>query len=295
MTAIDRPRRSALYMPASNPRALEKAKALQADMLIFDLEDAVAPDAKSAARDAAVAAVNSGSYGQRELMIRVNGLDTPWGRDDLTVVAQTRADGVIVPKVSSVQDVADVEAVLTRAGAAEDFPVWAMMETPRGVLSADAIMKSSTRLAGVCVGTADLSKDLQCAHPVDRSPMLVAMQMVILAARANGLIVLDGVHVELNDDPGFEAACRQGRDLGFDGKTLIHPKQIGGANRAYAPSQDDIVYARRLIAAHEEADAQGAGVTTLDGRLVEVLHVVEAKRLLAKADMIAALSQDGAD
>lgn len=295
MIAVDRPRRSALYMPASNPRALEKAKGLQADMLIFDLEDAVAPDAKAIARDAAVAAVNSGVYGQRELMIRVNALDTSWGADDLKAVAQSKAHGVVVPKVSSVQDVVDVDALLTRAGATEDFPVWAMMETPRGVLSADAIAQSSPRLAGMCVGTADLSKDLQCAHPADRAPMLVAMQMVILAARANGLVVLDGVHVELNDDAGFEAACRQGRDLGFDGKTLIHPKQIEGANKAYAPSQDDIEYARRLIAAHEEADAQGAGVTTLDGRLIEVLHVAEAKRLLAKADMIAALSQDEAD
>lgn len=200
---------------------------------------------------------------------------------------------LLSPKVSSVEDMAAIDSCLSEAGAAEDFPIWAMMETPRGILSADQIAQSSSRLAGMCVGTADLSKDLQCAHPADRAPMLVAMQFVILAARANGLIVLDGVHIELNDDAGFEAACRQGRDLGFDGKTLIHPKQIDGANKAYAPSQDDIDHARRLIAAHEEAEAKGAGVTTLDGRLVEVLHVAEAKRLLVKAEMIAALS-DGA-
>ncbi|MGB1875914.1 MAG: HpcH/HpaI aldolase/citrate lyase family protein [Rhodospirillaceae bacterium] len=291
MPAVDRPRRSALYMPASNARAIEKAKNLLADMLIFDLEDAVVPDAKIAARGAAVAAVNSGDYCQRELLIRVNGLDTSWVEDDLKAVATSNANGVVVPKVSSAEDVAQIDAILTGAGAPADFPVWAMMETPRGILSADAIAQASPRLSGLCIGTADLSKELRCAHPADRAPMLVSLQLVILAARANGLVVLDGVHVELNDTEGFEAACRQGRDLGFDGKTLIHPNQIDGANTAYAPSVGDIEYAHRLIAAHEDAEAKGAGVTTLDGRLVEVLHVAEAKRLLAKAEKIAALSQ----
>ncbi|MDG2242741.1 MAG: CoA ester lyase [Rhodospirillaceae bacterium] len=291
MSAVDRPRRSALYMPASNARAIEKAKNLLADMLIFDLEDAVAPDAKVAARDAAVAAVNSGGYGQRELLIRVNGLDTFWAEDDLKAVATSNANGVVVPKVSSAEDVAQIDAILTAAGADTDFPVWAMMETPRSILSADAIAQASPRLSGLCIGTADLSKELQCAHPADRAPMLVSLQLVILAARANDLVVLDGVHVELNEAEGFEAACRQGRDLGFDGKTLIHPNQIDGANTAYAPSAEEVEDAHRLIAAHEDAEAKGAGVTTLDGRLVEVLHVAEAKRLLAKAEMIAALSQ----
>ncbi|NKB42890.1 MAG: CoA ester lyase [Alphaproteobacteria bacterium] len=294
MPAVDRPRRSALYMPASNARALEKAKGLFADMLIFDLEDAVAPDAKNAAREAAVSAVNSGAYGQRELLIRVNGLDTSWSELDLQAVAKSKANGVVVPKVSSISDVTKVDAILTAAGAPADFPVWAMMETPRGILSVDAIAQASPRLAGLCVGTADLSKELQCAHPADRAPMLVSLQLVILAARANGLVVLDGVHVELKDADGFEAACRQGRDLGFDGKTLIHPNQIDGANKAYAPSAEDIEYAHRLIGAHQDAEAKGAGVTTLDGRLIEVLHVAEAKRLLAKAEMISALSQDSA-
>lgn len=291
MPAVDRPRRSALYMPASNPRALEKAKGLLADMLIFDLEDAVAPDAKDAAREAALAAVDSGAYGQREVLIRVNGLDTAWAERDLQAVATSKANGVVVPKVSSADDVAEIDTILNAAGAPTDFPVWAMMETPRGILSANAIAQASPRLAGLCIGTADLSKELQCAHPADRAPMLVSLQLVILAARANGLVVLDGVHVELNDAEGFDAACRQGRDLGFDGKTLIHPNQIDGANKAYAPSEEDIDYAHRLIAAHQEAEAKGAGVTTLDGRLIEVLHVAEAKRLLAKAEMIAALSQ----
>ncbi|MBT5241907.1 MAG: CoA ester lyase [Rhodospirillaceae bacterium] len=292
MPVVDRPRRSALYMPASNARALEKAKGLVADMLIFDLEDAVAPDAKNAARDAAVDAVDSGAYGQRELLIRANGLDTSWAVGDLQAIAKSKSNGVLVPKVSSVDDVTQVDAILTAAGAPADFPIWAMMETPRGILSADSIAQASPRLAGMCIGTADLSKELQCVHPADRAPMVVSLQLVILAARANGLVVLDGVHVELNDAEGFEAACRQGRDLGFDGKTLIHPNQIDGANAAYAPSPEDIEYAHRLIAAYQEAEAKGAGVTTLDGRLIEVLHVAEAKRLLAKADMISALSQN---
>lgn len=293
MFAADRPRRSVLYMPASNPRVLEKAKGLAADVLIFDLEDAVAPDAKAAARDAAVAAVNSGAYGQREVLIRANALDTPWGADDLKAISGSKANGVVIPKVSTVGDVMQIDSVLDAASVA-DFPVWAMVETPRGVLNADAIAQASTRLVAFCVGTADLSTDLQCAHPADRAPMLVSLQLIILAARANGLLVFDGVHVDLKDDAGFETACRQGLDLGFDGKTLIHPKQIEGANRVFAPSEDDVDYARRLIAAHEEAQAKGAGVTTLDGRLIEVLHVAAAKRLLAKADMIAARDSDTA-
>lgn len=294
MFAADRPRRSVLYMPASNPRVLEKAKGLAADVLIFDLEDAVAPDAKVKAREAALAAVNSSAYGQREVLIRANGLDTPWGADDLKAISGSKANGVVIPKVSTVEDVKQIDSVLDTAGADAKFPVWAMIETPRGVLHADAIAQASERLVAYCVGTADLSTDLQCAHPADRAPMLVSLQMIILAARANGLLVFDGVHVDLKDDAGFEKACRQGLDLGFDGKTLIHPKQIDGANKVYAPSLEDVDYARRLIDAHENAQAEGAGVTTLDGKLIEVLHVAAAKRLLAKAEMIAARDSDTA-
>ena len=292
MPAPDRPRRSVLYMPASNARALEKAKTLPADAVIFDLEDAVAPDAKAEARMAAVAAVNSNAYGRREVMIRVNALDTQWGVDDLQAVAASAADGIVVPKVSTVDEVVQIDNILTASNAPGNLPIWAMMETPRGILSADAICRASSRLAGLCVGTADLSKDLHCAHPADRAPMLTAMQMTILAARANGLYVLDGVHVDLDDDEGFVAACVQGRDMGFDGKTLIHPRQIEGANRVFAPSDDDVAHAERLIAAHREAQAKGAGVTTLDGRLVEVLHVAEAERLIARAKMIAAQADE---
>ena len=291
MPTIDRPRRSVLYMPASNPRVLEKAKGLAADTLIFDLEDAVSPDAKDSARTAAMAAAASGDYGRREILIRVNGLDTAWGEDDLKAVAASEAHGVVVPKVSTTDDLVQVDSVLTTAGAPSDFPIWAMMETARGILAADAIARSSQRLVGYSAGTADLAKDLQCAHPADRGPMLTSLQLIILAARANGLFVLDGVHVDLNDDAGFEAACKQGRDLGFDGKTLIHPKQIDAANRAFAPSEEEIAHAHRLIAAHKDAEARGDGATTLDGHLIEVLHVAEAERLLARAETIAALSE----
>jgi citrate lyase subunit beta/citryl-CoA lyase len=278
-----------LYMPASNARALEKAKTIPADGLIFDLEDAVAPDAKPAARQAAVAAARTKAYGRREVLIRANALDTPWCRDDLRAIAASGADGVVLPKVDDAAGVREAAAVLAAAGAPETLGLWAMMETPRGILNAREIAAASPRLAGLCVGTADLAKELHCAHPADRAPMLMALQTVVLAARAFGLYVLDGVHVDLDDAPGFDAACRQGRALGFDGKTLIHPKQVEVANAVFAPGADELDRARRIVAAHEAAAARGQGVTLLDGRLVEVLHVAEARRLLAYAADIAAL------
>jgi len=276
-------------MPASNPRALEKAKTIPADGLIFDLEDAVAPDAKPAARAAAAAAVQSKAYGRREVMIRANALDTPWCRDDVKAIATSGADGVVLPKVNSAEDVKAVAAILKDAQAPDSMGLWAMIETPLGVLNAREIATAHPRLAGLCVGTADLSKDLHCAHPADRAPMLMALQTCVMVARAFGLYVLDGVHVDLDDAGGLEAACRQGRSLGFDGKTLIHPKQVAVANAVYAPGADELDRAKRIVAAHEEAAAKGQGVTTLDGRLVEVLHVAEAKRLIAYAADIAAL------
>ncbi|MBX7198022.1 MAG: CoA ester lyase [Rhodospirillaceae bacterium] len=285
MPASEMPRRSALYMPASNARALEKAKTLAADVLIFDLEDAVAPEAKAAARDAAVAAVKGGGYGPREILIRANGRDTPWCAVDLAAIASSGAHGAVLPKVSGADDIARAENLLAAAPAT--LALWAMIETPRGVLNAAEIAGAGTRLAGLIVGTADLAKDLRCAHPADRWPMLQALQMCVLAARANGLAVLDGVHLDIADMGGFDAACRQGRDLGFDGKTLIHPSQIAGANAAFSPGADELERAKRIMAAHAEAAAQGKGVTLLDGRLVEALHVKEAQRLLARAEMIA--------
>jgi citrate lyase subunit beta/citryl-CoA lyase len=291
MTFPSRPRRSMLYMPASNARALDKAKTIAADGLIFDLEDAVAPESKTAARSAAVAAVQSKAYGRREVMIRANGLDTQWGRDDLQAIAVSGADGVVLPKVNDGDDIRIASDVLHAAGAPDSLAIWAMMETPRGILNAREIAEASPRLAGFCVGTADLAKDLHCAHPADRAPMLMALQTCIMVARAYGLYVLDGVHVDLDDDAGYAAACKQGRALGFDGKTLIHPKQVDVANSVYAPSEEELTRAKRLVAAHKEAAAKGQGVTTLDGRLVEVLHVAEAQRLIAYADDIAALAK----
>ncbi|MDX2222831.1 MAG: CoA ester lyase [Rhodospirillaceae bacterium] len=289
-----RPRRSMLYMPASNPRALDKARSLPADGLIFDLEDADAPDQKVPARAAAVAAVQSRAYGRREVMIRVNARDTAWCHDDVLAVVGSGADGLVLPKVNTADDVRVVADWLSAAGAPSTLAVWAMMETPLGVLNAREVAQSSPRLAGLCVGTADLAKDLHCAHPADRAPMLGAIQHCILVARAYGLFILDGVHVDLDDDAGLDAACRQGRMLGFDGKTLIHPKQIAAANAAFGPGAAEIDRARRIVAAHAQARENGAGVTVLDGRLVEVLHVQEAERLLAQAAMIAALEQVGA-
>lgn len=294
MPFVSRPRRSMLYMPASNARALEKAKNIPADGMIFDLEDAVAPDAKPAARAAAVAAVKSKSYGRREVMIRANALDTPWSRDDLQAIATSGADGVVLPKVNDANGVRTAVAILKGAGAPDEMGLWAMIETPLGVINAREIAAASPRVAGLCVGTADLAKDLHCAHPADRAPMLMALQTAVMVARAFGLYVLDGVHVDLDDAVGYEAACRQGRALGFDGKTLIHPMQVDVANAVFAPGTDEIERAKRIVAAHEDAAAKGHGVTLLDGRLVEVLHVAEAKRLLAFADDIAALQSANA-
>ncbi len=286
---LARPRRSMLYMPASNARVLDKAKTLAADALIFDLEDAVAPDAKADARTAAVFAADSRGYGQREILIRANGIGTAWFKDDLTAIATSSADGVVLPKIDGPEDLRRADAVLSAAGAPNHLKIWAMMETPRGILAAEALAASTPRLAGFLMGTADLSKDLHCAHPADRAPMIYALQHCVLVARAYGIAIVDGVHVDLEDAAGFEAACLQGRDMGFDGKSLIHPKQIEVANASFAPSANAVDYARRLVAAHAEAAAHGHAVTLLDGRLVEVLHVVQAERLLAQAALIAQL------
>jgi citrate lyase subunit beta/citryl-CoA lyase len=286
---IARPRRSMLYMPASNARVLEKAKALAADALIFDLEDAVAPDAKASARAAAVAAAQSKSYGRREILIRANGLDTAWAADDLAALARSGADGVVLPKINTADELRRADALLRAAGAPDELKLWAMMETPRGILAAAAIAGATPRLAGFLMGTADLAKDLHCTHPADRAPMLYALQHCILAARAHGLGIVDGVHVDLDDDAGFARACQQGRELGFDGKTLIHPKQIAVANAAFAPSPGELTRAQSIVAAHAEASAKGHAVTLLDGRLIEVLHVEEAERLLSQAKLISDL------
>ncbi|AWK87613.1 HpcH/HpaI aldolase/citrate lyase family protein [Azospirillum thermophilum] len=289
MAQTVRPRRSVLYMPGSNARALEKGRSLPADGLILDLEDAVAPDAKAAARTTIREAIAAGGYGGRELVIRSNGLNTPWGYDDLVMAAASGADAVLLPKVESADMVRQAEAVLRAAGAPDGQRLWCMMETPLGILNAREIAAASPRLGALVLGTSDLAKDLHAAHTPDRLPMITSLGLCLLAARAYGLAVLDGVHLDLNDDEGFAASCRQGRELGFDGKTLIHPKTIAACNAAYAPAAEEVDHARRIIAAHAEAVARDQGVVLVDGRLVENLHVENARRLVALAEAIAAL------
>jgi len=288
MSAASRPRRSVLFMPASNARALEKARSLDADGLIFDLEDAVAPDAKPAARESVACALAAGGYGARELFLRVNALSTPWGQADLIAAAAMPIDAVVLPKVESADTVQQAREILARAGASAGRSIWCMIETPLGVLRAEAIAAACVESGGLIMGTADLTKDLHARHTRDRAPLQVALQLCLLAARAFGLPILDGVHLDLADDTGFAEACRQGRDLGFDGKTLIHPKTIDTANAIFAPSADEVALSRRIVAAHAEAMATGKGVVLVDGRLVENLHAEAAMRIVALAEAIEA-------
>ncbi|MBV8131619.1 MAG: CoA ester lyase [Alphaproteobacteria bacterium] len=286
MPAVFRPRRSLLYMPGSNPRALEKARDLPADGLIVDLEDAVAADAKETARAIVAAALAAGGYGSRELVLRVNPLDTPWGHADLAAAATMPIDAVLLPKVESADRVRLTVSLLEALGAPEQLAVWCMIETPLGVLAAREIAAASHRLAALVLGTSDLTKELHALATRDRLPLITSLGLVMLAARAYGLAILDGVHLDLADEEGFAFLCRQGRELGFDGKTLIHPKQIGPANLAYAPSPKEIEYSRHIIAAHAEAAAAGKSVALVDGKLIEGLHVENARRLLAVAEEI---------
>jgi citrate lyase subunit beta/citryl-CoA lyase len=279
-------------MPGSNPRALDKARTLAADGLILDLEDAVAPDAKDDARRQVVEALKAGGYGGRELLVRVNGLATPWGQSDIVAAAKSGADAILIPKVESADMVRQVEAAMVAAGAPAEMAIWCMIETPRGVLRSAEIADSSPRLAGFVMGTSDLAKDLHCAHTRDRQPMLTSLGLCLLAARASGLAALDGVHLDLDDDEGFEFSCRQGQELGFDGKTLIHPKTIATANRVFAPTEKEIEWSKAIIAAHTEAVAAGKGVVVVGGRLIELLHVENARRLVDLAARIARLESD---
>lgn len=290
MRTMMRPRRSVLYMPGSNPRALDKARGLPADGLIFDLEDAVDPASKDLAREQVCAALKEGGYGHRETIIRVNGLSTPWGHADLTAAAISGADAVLLPKVESADGVRHALAILDQAGAPPELPIWAMMETPRGMLHAEEIASASARLTCFVMGTSDLAKDLHAAHTPLRLPMMTALGLCLLAGRAYGLALLDGVHLDLSDEEGHAASCRQGVELGFDGKTLIHPKQIAAANAAFAPDEGAVATAENIIAAHEAAAAEGKGVVVVDGRLIENLHVEEARRQVALAAAIQMLS-----
>ncbi len=282
-----RPRRSALYVPGANARALEKIPGLDADVVIVDLEDAVAPAAKEEARAAAVAAIRRG-LGRAEIVLRVNGGGTPWAEADLAAAASSGAAAVLLPKVDGPEVLRDAERRLAAAGAPGSMALWAMIETPRGVLRAAEVALASPRLACLVAGTSDLVKDLRARHTPGRTEVLVALSTIVLAARASGLAALDGVHLDLADDAGLAAACRQGRDLGFDGKTLIHPRTIAAANLTFTPSDEELGLARRIIQAHAEAEAAGRGVVVVDGRLVESLHVAEAHRVVALAAAIAA-------
>ncbi len=295
MDATARPRRSVLYMPGSNARALEKGRSLPADALILDLEDAVAPDAKDQARGQIAEAVTAGGYGRRELAIRVNGLDTPWGRDDVAAAAACGPDALLLPKVETATMVAELEALMVEAGAPDRTTIWCMMETPLGMLNAKEVAGASKRVACLVMGTSDLVKDLQAAHTPQRLPVLTSLSLCILAARAYGQAILDGVHLDLQDDAGFAASCVQGKELGFDGKTLIHPKTIAAANEAFAPSPAEVEQAHKIIAAHAEATAAGKGVVVLDGKLIENLHVEAAQRTVALAGAIAELESAAAE
>lgn len=286
--SAQRPRRSVLYMPAANERALEKAKTLAADSIIFDLEDAVAPDAKEAARAAACSATSSGDYGRRELTIRCNGLDTPWGAADLEAIAASSAAAVVVPKVGSVAYLDDVSARLDAAGAPVTLTVWAMIETPTAIFDA-RVIAAHPRVSVLVMGTNDLARELRAPLAPGRRALLPHLTTAILAAREAGKVILDGVFNDVKDLDGFGIECAQGVELGFDGKTLIHPGQIDIANAAWAPTETDVEQARRIISAFDAAVAEGRGVVTVDGRMIENLHVANAERTLALAEAVAAV------
>jgi citrate lyase subunit beta / citryl-CoA lyase len=286
-----RPRRSVLYMPGSNARALEKARDLPADSLILDLEDAVAPEAKAQARGAIVKSLQNGGFGDREVMVRINGLDTRWWVEDLNAVAEAKPDAVLVPKISDPHQLQDLAARIVDIGTPPHIRVWAMMETPLAMLNvgeiAAAALDSETRLTGFVMGTNDLAKDTRARLVPGRAPMLPWLMSCIAAARAYGLEILDGVYNELGNAEGFIAECRQARDLGFDGKTLIHPKQIEACNEAFSPTAEEVEAARKIIAVFDQPENETKGVIQIDGRMVERLHADMARRTVAVADAIA--------
>jgi citrate lyase subunit beta/citryl-CoA lyase len=290
VTAI-RPRRSALYMPGSNARAIEKARSLPVDAVILDLEDAVAPDAKQAARDQVAGAVRAGGFGPREVVIRVNALGTPWGHDDLVAAATSGADAVLIPKVSDAETIAAVELALATARAPQALRVWAMIETPLAILHAEQIARAArhetARLACFVLGTNDIAKETRARFVPGRWPMLPWLTTVVAAARAHGLDLLDGVYNDLSDAEGFRAECEQGRDLGMDGKTLIHPNQVAAANEVFAPAPDEVAAARKIIAAFDLPENAAKGAISLDGKMVELLHAEMARRTLAIAEAVA--------
>jgi citrate lyase subunit beta / citryl-CoA lyase len=292
VTDLTRPRRSVLYMPGANERALEKAASLPADALILDLEDAVAPDAKADARDRVCEAASSGRYGRREVAIRANAADTAWYADDVAAIAAAGPDALLVPKVGTADEVHAIERALEAGGAPDRTRIWVMVETPAAVRNAYAIASASERLSVLVVGTNDLAKELRAEHVAGRAPLVTALQQLVVGAREAGRAIVDGVFNDLDDAEGFEAECLQGRQFGMDGKTLIHPKQLEPANRVFAPSDDEVAHAREVIAAFEEAEREGRGVVTVNGRMVENLHVEQAREAVARSEAIAALDAE---
>lgn len=285
MINTNRPRRSVLYMPGANTRALEKAKSLSADSLILDLEDAVAPDAKAAARENIYAALESG-FGYREAVVRINSLNTQWGMEDLKFFAKSKADAILLPKVESAVQIQEAAKLLAQIHPTHKLTIWAMIETPMAIFKLPEICSAHPLLETLVLGTSDLVKDLHARHTPGRVESLTALSLSVLAARAHHLCVLDGVHLSLDDEAGLIASCVQGRDMGFDGKTLIHPNQISAANEIFGPSPAEIDEAKQRIAAYDAAISSGAGIAVLNGKLIEELHIQDAKRILALAEAI---------
>ena len=286
-----RPYRSVLYIPGSNGRALEKAKSLPVDGIIFDLEDAVSVDAKADARALLTETLSGGGYGQRVQIVRINGFDSEWGDADFATVSEIGPQAILLPKVDSVEMIEDLAARLDAIPACRETRIWAMIETPQGVLNSAAIA-AGPRMGGFVLGTNDLAKELGTRFRADREPLLMALQMCLLAARAAGITAIDGVYNAFKDVDGLRAEAEQGRDMGFDGKSLIHPAQVASANEVFAPSDDEIDLAQRHIEAFEAAEAEGKGVAVVDGRIVENLHIVTARQTLAKAEAIAVLAKE---
>jgi (3S)-malyl-CoA thioesterase len=285
MPSLSRPLRSVLYIPGSKPRALEKARTLAVDAIIFDLEDAVSPDEKTTSRATLAEALSQGGYGARMKIVRINGLETDWGVEDARAVAQMGADAILLPKVNGP---GDLDALAQITG---DTPIWAMMETPLGMLNA-TLIAAHPKLQGMVMGTNDLAKDLQTRFRADRLPLMTGLGLCLLAAKAHGVAIVDGVFNAYLDEDGLKAECDQGRDMGFDGKTLIHPAQVAVANLAFAPTQEEVDLARRQIAAFDAAIAAGQAVAVVDGKIVENLHVATARETLSKMDAITALSAE---
>jgi len=273
-------------MPGSNARALEKGRTLAADCLILDLEDAVAPDAKKIARSQIREAIKEGGYGMRELIVRVNAMGSGWGHDDLADAATMGADAILLPKVEGAGIVRQAEEILAANGAPNDLAIWCMMETPSGMLHAEEVAHASPRIHALVMGTSDLAKDLHCRHTLDRLPFVTSLGLCMLAARSAGIAILDGVHLNLEDDGGFEHSCHQGLELGFDGKTLIHPKTIAAANKIFSPSLEEIEWSKKIIVEHAQATTEGKGIIVVEGKLIENLHVLNAERLVKLSEAI---------